>query len=315
MFWLIVCKVARESPINKGRERSGSPKRTTSPDSATTSIPEGPPTARPTLERARAGASLIPSPTIATRCVEDISAIIFSLSAGSKPPWHSSIPRYFATWSATIGRSPERRAMRSIPISRSLEITPAASGRMRSRAPNNAWTFPSIEATITVWPVVSKLLIASSTDSGMVILRSRKSLGVPTRMFLPSSEASTPNPGRALKSEVCERVSPLVFAEWTRSFAKGCSLDCSTLATRRSASSALKPSSANQVCPSSNLPSVRVPVLSKAKALICASCSSEFPPLIKMPVPASLPIAAIIAAGVARISAQGHATTRMERAG
>ena len=58
-----------------------------------------------------------------------------------------------------------------------------------------------------------------------------------------------------------------------------------------------------------------VPVLSNANAVTPASRSSADPPLMSTPVPASRPSAAITAAGVARISAHGHATTSTASAG
>ena len=60
----------------------------------------------------------------------------------------------------------------------------------------------------------------------------------------------------------------------------------------------------------SNWPSVIVPVLSKTTyPTLAASCSTE-PPRTKMPRRASPPMAATMAVGVARMSAQGHATIR-----
>ena len=62
--------VSRDSRSSSGSGRSGSPMKTTSPASAATSVPL-PPMARPTSARARAGASLMPSPTMATRAPAD----------------------------------------------------------------------------------------------------------------------------------------------------------------------------------------------------------------------------------------------------
>ena len=58
-----------------------------------------------------------------------------------------------------------------------------------------------------------------------------------------------------------------------------------------------------------------MPVLSKAKADTSASFSRADPPLTKTPVPASRPKAAKTAAGVAKISAQGQATTKTAKVG
>ena len=67
--------------------------------------------------------------------------------------------------------------------------------------------------------------------------------------------------------------------------------------------------------PSSSRPSVIVPVLSKAMARTAANRSSAEPPLMRMPVPASRPSAAMTAAGVAKISAHGQATTSTANVG
>ena len=57
------------------------------------------------------------------------------------------------------------------------------------------------------------------------------------------------------------------------------------------------------------LPAVRVPVLSKAIALILPATSKKVPPLIKTPFLAALPIADTIATGVEITKAQGQAIT------
>jgi len=61
----IVPKVARDSLIASGTQRRSSRSRITSAAQIATSVPE--PSASPRLAAARAGPSLIPSPTIATR--------------------------------------------------------------------------------------------------------------------------------------------------------------------------------------------------------------------------------------------------------
>ncbi len=58
-------------------------------------------------------------------------------------------------------------------------------------------------------------------------------------------------------------------------------------------------------------PTVSVPVLSNTIASARPACSRWDPPLIRMPRRAPLPIAALIAVGVDRPTAQGHATNSM----
>lgn len=60
------------------------------------------------------------------------------------------------------------------------------------------------------------------------------------------------------------------------------------------------------------LPSVIVPVLSKAATLILPEFSKVSPFLIKIPYSAALPIPTVTAVGVAKPKAQGHAITRTE---
>ena len=56
-------------------------------------------------------------------------------------------------------------------------------------------------------------------------------------------------------------------------------------------------------------PSVKVPVLSNAMAVMAPAFSKNVPPLIKTPFFAAFPIADTIATGVEMTKAQGQATT------
>ena len=60
-------------------------------------------------------------------------------------------------------------------------------------------------------------------------------------------------------------------------------------------------------------PSVSVPVLSKAIAVIAPAFSKNVPPLIRTPFFAAFPIADTMATGVEMTSAQGQATTNNSR--
>ena len=91
--------------------------------------------------------------------------------------------------------------------------------------------------------------------------------------------------------------------------ASGCSLPASTAAANRSRSASVRSALREARLASSGLPAVTVPVLSKQKVSTRARRSSAAPLLTRMPVPASRPRAAMIAAGVARSSEQGQATT------
>ena len=62
------------------------------------------------------------------------------------------------------------------------------------------------------------------------------------------------------------------------------------------------------------LPTVNVPVLSSSTAVICPAFSSATPSRIRIPLCAAALEPAMMAAGVARPIAQGHATIRTEAA-
>ncbi len=109
--------VARESPIAAATARGSPPTRVTSDASTATSAPV--PMATPRSAAARAGASLMPSPTMATTCpVERSFSIRAALSAGraSARTRSDGIPTRDATASAVAGPSPVR-SQTSIPAS------------------------------------------------------------------------------------------------------------------------------------------------------------------------------------------------------
>ncbi len=58
------------------------------------------------------------------------------------------------------------------------------------------------------------------------------------------------------------------------------------------------------------LPAVNVPVLSNATVVTAYACSSAWASLIKIPCLAATPVPTIIAAGVAKPNAHGHAITK-----
>jgi hypothetical protein len=94
-----------------------------------------PPMAMPTLARARAGASLTPSPIIAVapwRCSS--SPMTRTLSSGSSLPCSSSMPVWAPIARTVCSLSPESSARRCTPAARRSRITAAAPGRTRSAA-------------------------------------------------------------------------------------------------------------------------------------------------------------------------------------
>mmetsp|Transcript_25611 Transcript_25611/g.77208 ORF Transcript_25611/g.77208 Transcript_25611/m.77208 type:complete len:349 (-) Transcript_25611:275-1321(-) len=92
----------------------------------------------------------------------------------------------------------------------------------------------------------------------------------------------------------------------------GCAECCSAAAAAASSSSRPQPRGAvdaRQSPASRGFPSVSVPVLSKTTHVACAAASRTAPPLTSTPMRAPTPVPTMTAVGVARPSAQGHATT------
>ena len=90
--------------------------------------------------------------------------------------------------------------------------------------------------------------------------------------------------------------------------ASGCVDERSTAAASASSSSAGSAGFATVAkCAMRGLPSVRVPVLSKASVSSAATRSMDSPPLMSSPMRAARPMATVIAAGTARPIAQGQA--------
>ncbi len=175
-------------------------------------------------------------------------------------------------------------------------------------------TRPSRATSSTVCPAASSrssssLRLGGERDS--LLFQQRR---LPTRILPVAVRTATPLPGCAWNCSTGSGRNPRSFAACRMSRPSRCSLCCSAVAAVRSNSSGETPSR-GAMSPSSSRPSVRVPVLSKAKAVTPARRSRAEPPLMRMPVPASRPSAAMIAAGVARIRAHGQATTSTDRAG
>ncbi len=148
---------------------------------------------------------------------------------------------------------------------------------------------------------------------------SLKSILFPATTLLPSTSARTPFPGRASNFTASARSSPSSLALRTTASARGCSEGRCAEATRRSISFSLTPTveifamaSMVAISVTSGLPTVRVPVLSKATMLSFSEASRASPLLIRMPSSAPLPMPTVMAVGVARPRAQGQATTNTD---
>ncbi len=104
---------------------------------------------------------------------------------------------------------------------------------------------------------------------------------------------------------------PRSSAAASTAVASGCSLPRSAAATSRSS-----PSSSRSPAPSNSttsvtlgLPSVMVPVLSSTTVSSLCAVSSALPSRMSTPFSAPLPVPTMMAVGVARPRAQGHAMT------
>ena len=120
--------------------------------------------------------------------------------------------------------------------------------------------------------------------------------------------AITPRPAMAFMSLAAGTSIDSAIAASTTARASGCSLPRCTPAARRM--SCLRSSLAAMASVSVGRPTVNVPVLSNATTLIRWAISSATASLIKIPCRAAAPVPTIIAVGVARPSAHGHAITR-----
>ena len=203
IFWRIMASVLREIPTRSGKIASGLPIKTMSPASAARSEP-GPAIAIPTSACARAGASLMPSPTMATFCPCACRASIqAALSAGLSSDSTNFRWTDFATRAAVAARSPVSRAISVIPRCLSSCTTSWASGRVRSRTPISPTTCSATITKIGVSPLRSARSTASWNVGGRTPKRSATAVGEPRNSFCQaprasSTSAASPRPGSRL---------------------------------------------------------------------------------------------------------------------
>ncbi len=261
----------------------------------------------PTSAWARAGASLMPSPTMAT-----IFPSSWSLRASAALSWGST--------SARTRSMPSSRPMASA-VRRLSPVIIATSmpSRLSSRTARTEVSFsvsatatrprgrPSTATNITVFPSPSSRSASGSSPSRETP-RSAISLRFPRRTAAPLRLASTPWPGTAWKLSAACTSMPRAAAPRTIASPRGCSEFFSAAAARRRTSSELPSAATTSVTEGS--PLVRVPVLSKTTTCTFAVVSTASAPLNRMPNSAPLPVPAIIALGVASPTAQGQEMTR-----
>mmetsp|Transcript_11142 Transcript_11142/g.46500 ORF Transcript_11142/g.46500 Transcript_11142/m.46500 type:complete len:393 (+) Transcript_11142:1768-2946(+) len=288
-------------------------------------------TAIPTSAATSAGASLMPSPTIATSAPRSCSPFTnASLSAGSKPPLATTLPPRPSSWAmaSTAGCLSPERITTFRPISTSRRTAPAAPGLILS-ASAMAPMIPSpsmptatrLHAAAAGPPVASELsaavaLSAAADPAGAPTCDSTHS-GLPTYTRFPSTLAAAPRPGDVSASSARGRVfwgpqsavTAAVAASSTAA-AKGCVVVNSTAAASLSTSALVSSSLAHATPVTLGFPSVIVPVLSSATVSIWAEASRTSPPRSNSPSRAPAEVATRTAVGVARPKAHGHATTR-----
>ena len=118
MFWRMIASVRREWPISQGSRERSSVMSAMSAVSIAASLPAAP-MAMPKLARAMAGASLTPSPTMATVPYFVTSAsTAATLSSGRSSAWTSSMPISRAIASAVARLSPVSMIRCSMPRAR-----------------------------------------------------------------------------------------------------------------------------------------------------------------------------------------------------
>ncbi len=193
--------------------------------------------------------------------------------------------------------------------SRWIRATAAAlPGRSVSATTRTARTASSQPASTAVWPAFSATARARRSGTGTGSDSSANSSGRPTVTVWPSTTPRTPAPGSGVKPVTGTRWPERAAASRAMACPIGCSDASSTAPESRSTSSSLVPSTVVTVC-SRMVPVVSVPVLSKTTTRTCRAASSARALLTRMPSSAPRPTAASSAVGVARPSAQGHATT------
>ena len=149
IFTFMMRRAALAWAMARGRSRRSVPVSATSAEAIAASVPVAP-MAMPTVAAASAGASLIPSPTMAQRPSTNCA-----LSSGRSSAWTSSIPTVVASAFPACLLSPVSIAVR-IPIVCSSSIARAEDSRAGSPMPTSPFTASSSATTTTVAPVCSR---------------------------------------------------------------------------------------------------------------------------------------------------------------
>ena len=278
---------------------------TTSPASTATSVPL--PIAMPTSACASAGASLTPSPTMATTapatCSRRTSA---TFPSGSTP----------ATTRSTPAAAPMALAVRSLsPVSITTEspkpcrrsIACRELARMGSDTATRPASIPSTATYTGVLPCAESSAACGASGATEMPPSCRKA-ALPTASVFDATTPCAPRPVMEWKRSGVVSTRPRAVAARTIASASGCSLERSSDAVHcRRSSSATGDVGTITRSVTSGFPSVTVPVLSSTTVVRSPARCSASPPLISTPSSAPLPLATITAVGTARPMAQGQA--------
>ena len=169
---------------------------------------------------------------------------------------------------------------------------------------------PSTLTRIAVFPCSSNPDALDRTSSESSIPLSRKIILFPVMISFPRTLAITPFPGVASNSFASSISMPSPRAFLTTASARGCSEFFSAEAA--SIKSSLSSTPKTTISVTSGLPTVRVPVLSKATAFSLSAASRASPLFMRIPSSAPLPIPTVTAVGVAKPRAHGHAITNTD---
>ena len=295
--------VARDSAAAWAMPRKSPFTRVTPALCMATSVPV--PMAMPTSAAASAGASLMPSPAIATLRPLAISALTCAaLSSGSTSAMASSIPSLRATASAVLRESPVSITTR-MPVRFSAAMASAVVSLIGSATESMPVTASPMANSTTVvpsarWRSASPCQRSTATPSFV------RKTWLPTNARFPSTVARTPRPLTASNPEAGAGTNPRAFAPSTIDAAIGCSLSASTPAINRSASFASVPS-LTAIPAKAGLPKVSVPVLSTTSVSISRMRSIASALRNRMPMVAARPMATVMEIGVARPTAHGQA--------
>ena len=300
--------VSRESRMALGTSESSLRVRIRSADSMAMSLPL--PMAQPTSAWTRAGASLMPSPTIMTFrpwAWSFWTTPAFSSGSTSAMTW--STPTSCPMRSAAALWSPVSSTVR-MPWAFRSAMAWALSGFTGSATLTRPSSFPSRAKNMGVWPWPARAS-ASAFTAARSMPFSAISRSLPARMTLPATVARRPRPERFSKLSGAGGVSsPRFPASAVMALASGCWETASTPAARVKSSASETP--AGRTAATAGEPSVTVPVLSSTTVSVAWVISRASPLRIRMPWEAPSPVPTMMAVGVARPRAQGQAMTRTE---